>query len=455
VTAAAVRALSESFRGPVLAPDHPEFDGAAQVFQLAARGRPSVVVRPLDSEDVASAIACAREHGLEIAVRAGGHSVAGHSTGEGVMVLDLRLLRDLTVDAAARRLRAGAGLTAGEVVAAAHAHGLTVPFGDTSTVGVAGITLGGGIGYLTRKEGMTIDRLVSVDLVTADGRVVTASADSEPELFWALRGGGGNFGVATAFEYDLVDAGVVYGGGLLLPATWNVLRGIAPLAAAAPEELTVIANYMPAPPAPFVPASMVGRPIVAVLGAFAGDLANGESAWAPFRALGEPVADIVGPMPYPAIYKFTERAAAPAPSVNRSILLETVDDEVIEALRDAYASSPGVMTLIQIRVLGGAMARVPSDATAFAHREAPVAIVALTAAESPAEMGPALRWGDHVLAGLRPKGIGAYSNFLEEEGEARIREAYPASTYRRLAAAKAAWDPDNVFHRNQNIRPAS
>ena len=453
MTAAAVRALSTSFRGPVLAPDHPEFDAAAEVFQLAARGWPAVVVRPLDAEDVATAVACAREHGLEIAIRSGGHSLAGHSTGEGALVIDLRLLHDISVDPSARRLRAGAGVTAGDVAAAAHEHGMTVPFGDASTVGIAGITLGGGIGYLARKEGMTIDHLVSVELVTAGGRVVTASADAEPELFWAVRGGGGNFGIATSFEYDLVDAGLVYGGGLILPATWNVLRGIAPLAAAAPEGLTVIANYMPAPPAPFVPASILGQPIVMLLGVYAGDRAGGEAAWAPFRALAEPIADLVGPMPYPAVYAFTEGATVPAPSVNRSILLETVDDDVIEALRDAYTSSPGKITLIQIRVLGGAMARVASDATAFAHRRAPVLVIAIATAESPDAMAPVLAWGDDVLARLRPKGIGAYANFLEAEGEARIREAYPASTYRRLAAAKAAWDPDNVFRRNQNIRP--
>ncbi len=454
MNAASIQAFSTSLGGRVFSPDHPQFNTMAGVHQLAVTGRPALVARPGSPGDVARAIAFAREHALEIAVRCGGHSVAGHSTGDGVLVIDLRDFRGLQVEPGGRRLRAGAGLTAGEVAAAAHGHGMTVPFGDTASVGIAGITLGGGIGYLTRKVGMTIDHLVSVELVTADGRLVTASAESEPELFWAVRGGGGNFGVVTSFEYRLVDAGLVYGGCLLLPATWNVLRGIAPLAAAAPEDLTVIADYMPAPPAPFVPEAMVGQPVVALLGVFSGDLARGEAAWAPFRALAKPIADLVGPMPYPAVYRFTESASLPGPAVNRGILLEAIDDGVVETLRDAYASSPGVMTLLQIRVVGGAMARVPADATAFAHRQAPVAVLALTRAESAEAMPAATAWADGVLARLRSRGVGAYSNFLEDEGEARVREAYPHSTYRRLAAAKAVWDPENVFRRNHNIRPA-
>jgi len=454
VTQAAIRDLAASFGGLVLVPSHPEFDATAAVHQLANSGRPALIVRPCDAVDVATAIAFARRSGLEIAVRGGGHSVAGHSTGDGVLVIDMRDLRELTVDPVARRLRAGAGLTAGDVVAAAHEHGMTIPFGDVASVGIAGITLGGGIGYLSRKHGMTVDHLVSVELVTADGRVVTASATSEPELFWALRGGGGNFGVAASFEYHLVDAGMVYGGALVLPATRDVLRGITPLAGAAPDGLGVIANYMPAPPAPFMPQNVVGQPVVILIGVFAGDLAVGEAAWAPFRALATPIADLVGPMPYPAIYRANEGASTPMPSVNRTILLEVVDDMVVEALSDAYAAAPGVQTLIQIRVLGGAMAEVPSDATAFAHRRAPVLVMALTAAATPDDLGPCVAWAEALLDRLRLRGIGTYANFLEDEGEARIREAYPARTHRRLAAVKAAWDPDNVFHRNQNIRPA-
>jgi hypothetical protein len=453
LSAAVIRAFAASFGGRVLTPDHPEFAAAAIVHQGAAAGRPALIAQPCDAADVARAIAFGREHELEIAVRGGGHSVAGHSTGNGVLVIDLRGLRELAVDPVARRVRAGAGLTAGDVVAATHEFGMTVPFGDTASVGIAGITLGGGVGFLSRRDGMTIDHLLAVELVTADGRLVRASADSESELFWGLRGGGGNFGIATAFEYGMVDAGIVYGGALLLPATWNVLRGIAPIAASAPEGLTVIANYMPAPPAPFVPPEMIGQPVVVILGAFAGDLAEGEAAWAPFRALAKPVVDVVGPIPYPALYRFTEAASAPGPTVNRSVYLETIDDSVIEAMRDAYETSPGIMTLLQIRVLGGAVARVPAGDTAIAHRQAPIALFGMTRLGSLDALPAAVAWGDALLGKLQVKSVGVYSNFLEDEGEACVREAYPARTYRRLAALKTVWDPQNVFRRNCNIRP--
>ncbi len=451
---AALHGLASSFTGRVLGPEDPEFDATAGVYQLAATGRPAAVVRPRSADDVARAIACARTAGFEIAVRGGGHSAAGHSTGDGVLVIDTRDLCDLAIDPAARRVRAGAGLHAGAVVAAAHEHGLTVPFGDSAAVGITGITLGGGMGYLSRQHGLTIDHLVSAELVTADGRVVTASAESEPDLFWAIRGGGGNFGVVTSLEFDMVEAGMVYGGALLLPPTRDVLRGVTPLAGAAPPELGVIANVMPAPRAPFVPPEMIGRPVVVIMGAHNGDATAAEAAWAPFRALAKPIADVVGPMPYPAVYRFTEAAAAPVASVGRSMFVEVVDDAVVETLREAYLASPGFRTVIQVRVLGGAVADVPSTATAYAHRGAPVHLMALAAAATPEALSQCRDWADDVLAKLRGRGIGAYANFLEDEGEARVREAYPLSTYRRLAEAKAAWDPDNVFQRNQNIRPS-
>lgn len=454
MTSALIRDLASSFGGVVLTPDDANFETAAGVHQLAATGSPALVARPRDAHDVARAIACAREHGLEIAVRGGGHSAAGHSTGDGVLVIDMRGMRELVIDPGARRLRAGTGLDAGTVVTATHEHGLTVPFGDTGAVGIAGIMLGGGMGYLSRQHGLTVDHLVSVDLVTADGRLVTTSADQEPELFWAIRGGGGNFGVVTSLEFGMVEAGMVYGGALLLPPTPDVLRGVTPLAGAAPRELGVIANVMPAPPAPFVPPEMIGRPVVVIVGCYNGDAEAGAEAWAPLRELARPIADVVGPIPYPALYRFTEAAAAPAVAVSRSMFVEVVDDMVVETLRAAYLASPGVRTMIQVRVLGGAVADVSSAATAYAHRSAPVHLLAVATAETPGAVGPCRDWADEILHQLRARGVGAYANFLEDEGEARVRDAYPNTTYRRLAAVKAAWDPDNVFRRNQNIRPA-
>ncbi|HEY5630460.1 MAG TPA: FAD-binding oxidoreductase [Candidatus Limnocylindrales bacterium] len=452
--AVAVEALAADVRGTVLRPADPDFALAAGVWNVAAAASPALIVRVADAGDIAHAIAFAREHRLEIAIRGGGHSVAGHSSGEGVLVMDTRGLRSIDIDPAGRVARVGAGLTAGEVTAATAAYGLAAPFGDTASVGVAGITLGGGIGYLARKHGLTVDSLRSAELVSADGRVVTASPGQNPDLFWAIRGGGGNFGVVTSLEFDLHPVDRAYGGALLLPATWNVLRGLAPIAGAAPEALTLIANLMPAPPAPFVPAERVGTPVVAILGVFLGDEAAGAEAFAPLRALATPIADTVGVLPYAAIYDYTAAASIPHPSATRTIFLEGIDDDIIGILLSGFGRSTAAQTIVQLRVLGGAMGRVPAGATAFAHRQASVMVTVMGSTQAAEALPPTAAWASGLLDELRPYGIGAYANFLEDEGEARIREAYPARTYRRLAAVKAAWDPGNVFHRNQNIRPA-
>ena len=446
-------ALAASIRVPVTLPADPGFDEARGIWNLAHDARPAAIVRPTDASGIARAVEFGRERDLQIAVRGGGHSLAGHGTVEGGLVIDTRGLRTLQIDPIARRARAGAGLTAGEYTAGAHAHGLATPFGDTGSVGLAGITLGGGIGYLARRRGLTVDSLLSAEVVTADGSILTASERSNADLFWALRGGGGNFGVVTSLEFALHPAGTVYGGALIVPPTWKVLRGLASLAAAAPDELTLIANVMPAPPAPFVPADAVGKPVLAILGVFAGDLEAGERALAPFRALAEPIADVFGPMPYPAIYAFTEGAGMPHPSVTRTLFLDAFDDTVIETILESMATATSHRAMIQVRVLGGAVARVPVDSTAFAHRHAPVFVAAMATHVDPASAPADVAWAQAFIDALRPRAVGAYVNFLEDEGEARIREAYPARTYRRLAAVKAAYDPDNVFRRNQNIPP--
>ncbi|MEI7743450.1 MAG: FAD-binding protein [Chloroflexota bacterium] len=451
---AAVRAFAAAFDGEVLDPGTPGYEAAAVVHQQRATAAPRLIVRPARAAAVADAIAFARAHGLEIAVRAGGHSAAGHGTGDGVLVIDMRGMAAVRVDPEARRARAEGGTLAGALVRAAGEHGMTVALGDNATVGIAGITLGGGVGYLSRAHGLTIDSLLAVELVTADGRVVTASATSEPELFWALRGGGGNFGVVTALEYRMIPAGMVYGGALVLPATRDVLVSVARLADNAPRELGVLVNVMPAPPAPFVPAEAIGKPAVMVVGVYNGDAAAGAAAWAPFRALATPIADTVGPLPYPAIYRFSEAASRPMTTADRSTFVDVLDDDVAGFLLDAFALSPGVQTIIQLRVLGGAVADTPADATAYGHRDARLLVVAIAAAATPDGAAAVIAWADAVLAGLQPRGTGVYVSFLEDEGDARIRAAYPADTLSRLSRVKAAWDPDNVFHHNQNIAPS-
>src|SRR2546426_6315732 len=286
----------------VIGPDDTEYDEARKMFYGGLDRRPAAIVRPANASEVARVIAIAREGGLDLAVRSGGHSVSGHSTTEGGVVLDLSAMRGLEVDVAARTAWAETGLTASELSAALGRHGLAIGFGDTGSVGIGGITLGGGVGYLARKFGLTIDSLLAAEVVTADGRLLRADATSHPDLFWAIRGGGGNFGVATRFQYRLCAVPLIVGGMLLLPATADTIASFIAAAEAAPEELTTIANVMPAPPLPFVPAEHHGKLGILALMCYAGDAAAGERALAPFRALATPIVDLLKPMQYPEVH---------------------------------------------------------------------------------------------------------------------------------------------------------
>ena len=446
-------AFAATLSGRLLRPGDAEYDVARLTQNRAYNRYPAAIVRAADASDVARAISLAREAGLDLAVRSGGHSVAGHSTADDALMLDLSGMKGLHVDPVRRLVWAQPGLTAGEVTNALAEHGLAVPFGDTSSVGIAGLTLGGGIGYLVRKYGLAIDNLVSAELVTADGRLLIASERQNPELFWAIRGGGGNFGVITRFVYRAQPVSTVFGGAIFLPGTRDVIASIMPLAEAAPEELSVIAFVMHAPPAPFIPADRVGELSVMLTFVYAGDQADGEVAIAPFRALAEPIADLAGPMPYPGIYAFTEEGAKPEAFIVRSAFLDRLDERVVDTIIKymSRATTPGAM--IQLRGLGGAMARVPSAATAFAHRAARVLFAIITVYEGPAE--PHVAWTEELFDVIRPQARGVYSNFLGNEGAQRLREAYPAATYERLAALKHRYDPANLFRLNQNIAPAS
>jgi FAD/FMN-containing dehydrogenase len=447
-------AFAATLRGTVLRPSDDAFGTAAGVWNTALQRRPAAIVRVADAADVAASIAYACRNELELAVRSGGHSLAGHSTGDGVLVVDTRDLRGLHVDLAQGLVWAGAGLTAGEVTDALAPHGMAVPFGDTASVGLGGITLGGGIGYLTRKYGLTIDSLVAVELVTADGEVRTASATEHADLFWALRGGGGNFGIATRFCYRLSPVGqAVLGGALFMPATRDVLRSLVPIATSAPDELTVIAALMAAPPLPVVPADQVGRPTVVLLFVYAGDPADGHAAIAPFREVATPIAEVVQPMPYAGIYEFSREAEMPVASTSRSVFLDVLDDAAVDAILDAFAVSPAG-TMVQMRAFGGEMSRVPVGATAFAHRHANAQVTVINVFVEPDEAATATAWNRALFAALEPAATGVYVNFLEDEGDARVRAAYPNGTYERLAAVKRRYDRYNVFRRNQNIRPA-
>ena len=445
--------VSDEFKGPVIGPDDSDYDEARQVFLGAIDRRPALIVRAADAEDVARTIALARERGLELAVRSGGHSSAGHGVSEGGVVLDLADMRALEIDVEGRSAWAETGLTAGEYTAAAAEHGLATGFGDTGTVGIGGITLGGGIGFLVRKYGLTIDDLLAAEVVTADGELLRVDAESHPDLFWALRGGGGNFGVATRFQFRLHEVGTIVGGPLFLPATPDVIAGAVAAATAAPEELSTILNVMPGPPMPFLPEEYHGKPVVMGLMAYCGPVEDADGVFAPFRALAEPIADLVRPIPYPEIYGPEEPDYRPI-AYARTGFADGVDGQLAETILERISASTAMMAVTQIRVLGGAMARVPSDATAFAHRDKRIMVNVAVLVQSTDELAQHEPWVAGLLAEVTQGDPGAYVGFLADEGEDRIRAAYPEATWDRLRRVKAQYDPDNVFRLNQNIAPA-
>jgi len=447
--------FAAGIRGTVIRPGDDAYDQAREVHNANYDLRPLCIVQASSAADVARTVLFARETGLELAVRGGAHSLAGFGTTDGGIVLDLGQMKGLHIDPIRRLAWAQAGLRAGEYTAAAAAHGLATPFGDTGSVGIAGLTLGGGIGWLVRKYGLAIDALVSVEIVTADGRIVIASENENPDLFWAIRGGGGNFGVVTRFQFRLYPVSNVLGGALFLTPTRDALRGLQAVAEAAPEALSTISFLMPAPPAPFIPESIQGKQTLAVMFVFDGDPESGQRALEPFRALSDPMAELMMPMPYVGIYEMLKAAEQRSPAAHRSLFLETIDDAAVDAMieRMASPSSPAAMT--QIRILGGQMARVSADATAFAHRDARVMVTIITPFADPAEAAIHTGWTHAYYEALRPQATGVYSNFLEVEGEDRVREAYPDVTYRRLAEIKRRYDPTNLFRLNQNIAPAA
>ena len=445
--------IQAAVNGRVIAPDHAEYDAARTVMLGHIDRRPAVIVKVADATDVSYVVSVARDTGVELAVRSGGHSAAGHGVTDGGIVLDISEMKGLDIDVDGRTAWAETGLTAAEYTAAVGAHGLATGFGDTGSVGIGGITLGGGIGYLVRKFGLTIDDLLAAEIVTADGGLLHIDADDHPDLFWAIRGGGGNFGVVTRFKYRLHDLPGIVGGMLLLPATADVVAGFMAVAEAAPDELTTIANVMPCPPMPFVPAERHGELVIMALVAYAGDAEAGERAIAPLRALATPVADLLRPMTYPEIYPPDDPDYHPT-AASRTLFIDRVDRAVAELIVDRLRASTASLSVVQLRVLGGAMARVPADATAFAHRSSRIMGNVAAFFDGPDDRVVREAWVADLATELEQEDHGAYVNFIGDEGDARIRAAYPGSTWDRLAAIKARYDPTNLFRLNQNVAPA-
>ena len=447
-----VNRLRASLDGRVIAPNEPAYDSARVVVSGAVDRRPAAIVRVRGTDDVARVIDAARTSGLELAVRSGGHSGAGHSTTDGGLVVDLRDLKGIEIDPEGRTAWAETGLTASEYTTAAAAHGLATGFGDTGSVGIGGITLGGGVGYLSRKHGLTIDSLLAAEIVTADGEVLHVDEWSHPDLFWAIRGGGGNFGVVTRFQFRLHPVGQVLGGLLILPATADTVAGFMAASAAA-EELGTIANVMNCPPLPFVSEEHHGRVVIMGMLCYAGDPATGERALAPFRDLATPLTDMVRPMPYPEIYPPDDPDYHPT-AASRTSFIDHVGRPEAEVMLERLAASDASLRAVQLRALGGAVARVPAEATAYAHRSSRIMLNVAAFYDGDEDRPRREAWVSGLSDALHQGDEGAYVNFLGDEGEDRVRAAYPGATWDRLSRVKARYDPDNLFKLNQNVPPA-
>ena len=449
-----IEQLRADIQGRVITPEDAGYDAARQVFLGGIDKRPAAIVMVANTADVARVVSFARETGTELAVRSGGHSGSGHSTTDGGIVLDLREMKALDIDVEGRTAWAETGLNAAEFTTAAAAHGLAVGFGDTGSVGIGGLTVGGGVGYLVRKYGLTIDSLLAAEVVTAEGKLVKADAKTHPDLFWAIRGGGGNFGVATRLQFRLERLEHFVGGMLILPATVEAIVGFNAAATAAPEELSTIANIMPAPPMPFLPAEAHGKMIIMGMIAFAGDAEAGARAIAPFRALAKPLADMVKPMPYPEMYPPEDPNYHP-PAIARTMFIDSVNRDVAGTILKHLNASDASLRVAQLRVLGGAAARVATDATAYAHRASRIMVNVAAFYDGPADRPVREKWVVDFSAALQQKDDGAYVNFVADEGEERVRAAYPGGTWDRLRKIKAKYDPDNLFRLNQNIPPST
>ncbi len=444
--------LRALFNGRVIAPDDPRYEQARTVFYGGVDCHPAAIVRVADAGDVSRLVSVAREAGIELAIRSGGHSGAGHSTTERGIVLDLSGMKDLQINVQEKTAWAESGLTAGEYVAATAAHGLTTGFGDTGTVGLGGITLGGGVGYLVRKHGLTIDNLLAAEVVTADGELLHVDDQNHPDLFWAIRGGGGNFGVATRFKFQLHEMDKILGGMLCLPATPEVIASFIAEAESAPNELSTIANVMIAPPMPFLPADVHGKPIIMAMLVYAGDVEVGEQVIAKFRSIATPYADMIRPMTYPEMFPPEEGEYHPV-AASRTMFIDHVTRADAEMILNRLQCSTGSMAVTQLRVLGGAMSRVPVDATAFAHRNSRIMVNLAALYAKPDEKEIHEAWVTEFAAALRQSDGGAYVNFLADVDEVQVRAAYPGSTWDRLRQVKAKYDPTNLFRLNQNIPP--
>ena len=456
---ATVQELRDAVRGEVLQPGDTGYDEAAPIWNGSFDDRrPALVIRCTGAADVIAAVGFARSHDLPLAVRGGGHSIAGFSTADGGIVIDLSPMRSVRVDSAARRAVVGGGAVWGDVDHETQAVGLATTGGLVSTTGVAGFTLGGGIGWTMRKFGLACDNLVAADVVTADGRLVHASADENAELLWGLRGGGGNFGIVTSFEFELHPLGpVVYAGPVFYAgeAARDLTRAFRDWADGASDDVTALVNLTTAPPLPVIPAEWHGKKVAALVAVSTGAPEDAERQLREVHDVAEPIADLLGPMPYTMMQSLLDPLWQKGIGAYfKATNLAHLDDELIDTLCELHLDAPGPQCEIHVHQMGGAVARVGEGDTAFSERSMPFVLNAVTGWHDSADAGSHTEWARAVIASARSSSTGrAYVNFLGD-GDA-ARSSYGEETYRRLVALKDEYDPTNLFRLNQNIRPTA
>jgi len=453
-----IESLHEQARGEVFEPGDDGYDDARAVYNAMHDRRPRAVVRCADAADVISAVQTGRNQGLELAVRGGGHSVPGFGTCDDGIVIDLSGMRSVRVDPANGLARAGGGAIWGDFDHATHPFGLATTGGIISTTGVSGLTLGGGIGYLARKHGLSCDNLVSADIVTADGQLLTASERQHEDLFWALRGGGGNFGVVTSLEFQLHPVGEIIGGPIFfeLEAAGEVLRVYRDYIAQAPEELGAFFAFQIAPPLPFIPESRHGETLCAIVTCWTGPAADAEAVLKPLRNAGPIVAEHVGPAPYPALNSAFDALLPPGlQHYWKADFVKELTDDAIAAHLDHGPKVPCVQSTMHLYPINGAVHRVGADETAFAYRDMTFACVIAGMWPDAADNDANTRWVRDYWSAIHPHSgtEGGYVNFMAEDDQGRVLANY-GQNYERLSRVKATYDPDNVFHLNQNIKAA-
>jgi FAD/FMN-containing dehydrogenase len=456
---ATVQELREAVRGEIVTPGEDGYAEACRIWNGAHDDRrPALVVRCTGAADVIAAVGFARSNGLTIAVRGGGHSVAGFSTCDDGIVIDLSPMAGVRVDPAALRATVGGGAVWADVDHETQAHGLATTGGLVSSTGVAGFTLGGGIGWTMRKFGLACDNLAAADVVTADGRLVHASETENGDLLWGLRGGGGNFGIVTQFEFDLHQLGpVIYAGPIFYPAAaaHDLLRAFRDWVGDAPDQITALVNLTTAPPLPVIPEAWHGKKVAAFIAACTGPVEAGEALVRAFRDVAEPIADLLGPMPYHVIQTLIDPLWGKGiHSYFKATNLARLDDELADRLCETHLAAPGPQCEIHVHQMGGAVGRVADGATAFAERSMPFVLNAVTGWHDPGEGTAHREWARTVIAAASQASTGrAYVNFLGDTDAART--SYSDETYAQLVSLKNDYDPTNVFRLNQNIEPAT